>query len=241
MKSSYKVYDYVKSFERIDTIINESENSFEEFDEIPCRDKLTFTNGFYVYCTVLYVDIRGSSKLLDKHNRPKLAKLYRSYISEVIAIMNGNINCTEVNIEGDCVWGVFKTPKKVDIDSVFSIAAQISSLVDIMNYKFRKKSIEQITIGMGMDYGRALMIKAGYSGSSINDVVWMGSVVNKASKFCSYGNKSNFDKKIMVSDVIFNNLNDNNKSLLNWNSTRQCYHGDIADRDMDEWYKNNCT
>lgn len=29
------------------------------------------------------------------------------------------------------------------------------------------------------------MIKAGYSGSTINDVVWMGEVVNVAAKLCA--------------------------------------------------------
>ncbi len=31
-----------------------------------------------------------------------------------------------------------------------------------------------------MDYGRVLMIKAGFAGSGINDVVYMGDVVNRA-------------------------------------------------------------
>lgn len=37
-------------------------------------------------------------------------------------------------------------------------------------------------VGIGLAYGRALMIKAGYKGSTINEVVWMGDVVNEASK-----------------------------------------------------------
>ena len=80
MESNFSTYRYLDSFERIDTIIAESENSFEELNGIPSREKLTFANGFYVFCSALVVDIRESSKLPDKHNRPKLAKLYRSYI-----------------------------------------------------------------------------------------------------------------------------------------------------------------
>lgn len=233
-------FDIAKSSERMDSIIMESDNSFEELKEIPSRANLTFTNGFYVNCSALFVDIRGSSDLPSKHTRPKLAKLYRVYISEIVALMNSFNRCAEVNIAGDCVWGVFKTPNKSDIDTVFAHAAQISSLVTIINYKFQRNCIEQIKIGIGLAYGRALMIKAGYKGSTINDIVWMGEVVNEASKLCSYGNKEYFDKKVMVQEAFYNNLKQTNKDLLEVNVTRNCYHGNIMNTTMNNWYKENC-
>ncbi|KKQ79464.1 MAG: hypothetical protein UT03_C0053G0009 [Candidatus Moranbacteria bacterium GW2011_GWD2_38_7] len=95
-------------------------------------------------------------------------------------------------------------------------------------------------MGIGVDYGRALMIKSGFSGSGINEVVWMGDVVNQASKLCHFGNKSALDCEIMVSKVIYDNLNNHNKSLLSWNSIRDCYHGNIVNMDMDKWKNDNC-
>lgn len=240
MESHYIEYDYLKSFERIDTIIAASDNSFEELKEIPSRDKLTFTNGFYVYCSALFVDIRDSSQLPEKHTRPKLAKLYRVYLSEIVAVMNGNDVCAEVNIVGDCVTGIFKTPYKSDIESVFSTAAKIASLVDVLNCKFKRSDIEQITVGIGMSYGRALMIKAGYKGSGINDIVWMGDVVNEASKLASYGNKTRLDREMMVSTVFYNNLSEHNQGLLKWNSQRDCYHGYVINTRMNKWHEEHC-
>ena len=81
------------------------------------------------------------------------------------------------------------------------------------------------------------MIKAGFKGSGINDVVWMGDVLNEASRLCSYGNRGNNDKEIMVSDIIYNNLNEHNKKLLIWNSSRDCYHGNVIITEMDDWRK----
>jgi len=240
MKSNYIPYDFLKSVERIDEIISTSDSSFEELDHIPNRDELTFTNGFYVNCSALFVDIRKSSELPEKHKRPTLAKLYRVYISEVVAVMNGDSNCAEINVVGDCVWGIFKTPKKSDVDSVFCDAFTISSLVEIMNYKFRKNGIEEISIGIGLSDGRALMVKAGYKGSGINEVVWMGDVVNEASKLASYGSKTRYDREIMVSEVIYDNLNEHNQNLLKWNSDRNCYHGNVINSEMNEWYIENC-
>ena len=107
MKSNHQYYDFEKSRSRIDDILKTEDKSFEEVDFIPSRDRLTFNNGFYINKTsALFVDIRESSKLPSKYKRPVLARLYRSYISEVVAVINGNQYCAEVNINGDCVWGV---------------------------------------------------------------------------------------------------------------------------------------
>lgn len=240
MESNHISYEYIKSFERIDTIIETSDNSFEELDEIPSRDKLTYTNGFYVNCSALFVDIRDSSQIPNKHTRPKLAKLYRTYISEIVAIMNGNNLCSEINIVGDCVSGIFNTPYKSNFDSVFVTAVQISSFIDVLNCKFKKNNIEQINVGIGLSYGRSLMIKAGYSGSGINDIVWMGDVVNEASKLSSYGNNTWLDNKMMISSIFYNNLNEQNQEFLDWNIIRNCYHCNIVHNDMNSWYQEHC-
>jgi class 3 adenylate cyclase len=240
MESNYIYYDYINSFGRIDEIVSESDNSFQELSEIPSRDKLTFNNGFYVNCSALVVDIRNSSNLPNIHNRPKLAKLYRSYISETVAIMNGNSNCAEISIIGDGISGIFKTPYTNDIDAVFATGYTISSFIDVLNYKFKKHDIQQIGVGIGISYGRALMIKAGYKGSGINELVWMGDVVNEAHKLASFGNRTWSDKRIMASNDIYTNLNEDNKKLLERNQDRQCYHGNVGRTDIIEWYNQNC-
>jgi class 3 adenylate cyclase len=241
METNHTYYDFEKSRSRIDEILDESDKSFEELDSIPSRDKLTYKNGFYVNCTALFVDIRDSSILPTKHKRPALAKIYRSYISEVVAVMNGNLNCKEIEIDGDCISGIYNTPSKADIDSVFNNAYTISSILRILNCKFEKRGIENINIGIGIDYGRALMIKAGYNGSGLNKVVWMGDVVNSASNLCNKANKGWDSNEIFVSEDIFNNLNEQNQKLLSWNQKNSCYHGDVINTGMEEWYQNNCT
>lgn len=240
MKTNYIAYDHIKSFNRIEDIIAASDNSFEELNEIPSCDKLTYTNGFYVNCSALFVDIRGSSQLPEKHTRPKLAKLYRVFLSEIVAVMNGNNICAEVNIVGDCVSGIFNTSLKQEINEVFNTAARISSLIKVMNYKFEKNDIEQIEVGIGLSYGRALMIKAGYNGSGINDLVWMGEVVNEASELASYGNQTRSDMETMVSNIFYGNLNEPYQELLVRNYSRNCYNGNIICTEMNEWYQENC-
>ncbi len=236
-------YDVSKSAERIDNILDTSNDNFSDSSTIPLRSSLTYTNGYYVYITALFIDIVGSSDMTDEHKRPTLAKMYRSFISECVAIMNAETICKEINIHGDCVWGVFETPSKSNIDTVFSVSAKLNSMIRILNYKLKKKGYSEITVGIGIDYGRALMIQAGYSGSGINDVIWMGDVVNSASNICGIAGRDG-RKPIVVSPVIQNNLNQHNKGLLSsyydLNFMSTYYEADIINSDMQKWYEENC-
>ncbi len=236
-------YDVDKSAERIDSILSAGNGNFEDKDTLPSRNSLTYTNGYYVNITALFIDIVDSSDMTDEHYRPVLAKTYRSFISECTAIMNESSLCKEINIHGDCVWGVFDTPRKADINSVFSISAKLNSLINILNYKLDKKGYSQISVGIGMDYGRALMVKAGYSGSGLNDVIWMGDVVNSASHLSGEAGR-NWRKKIVVSSCIYNNLNEHNQGLLTsyyspMNSEIR-YEGDVINTTMEKWYDDHC-
>lgn len=236
-------YDVEKSAERMDDILNAGSGNYCDKDSIPARSSLTYTNGFYVNVTALFIDIVGSSDMTDSSKRPTLAKIYRSFISEATAILNDTgIKCKEISINGDCVWGVFDTPSKADVDAVFDTAARLNSMIKILNYKLRKKGYTEISVGIGIDDGRALMVKAGYSGSGLNDVIWMGDVVNSA---CHIANKAgrNGRKPVVVTDIIHSNLKENYQKLLN--STiiegKYYYEGDIINTSMDKWYEENCT
>lgn len=234
-------YDIVKSVERISEILDATSFNSNDQEGIPSRSLLTYSNGFYVNVTALFIDIVGSSDMTDSSKRTTLAKIYRSFISECTAIMNSSINCEEININGDCVWGVFRTQYQSEIDSVFSVAAQLNSLVSILNYKLRKKNYQQISVGIGIDYGRALMVKAGYSGSGLNDVIWMGDVVNKASNLCHLAGRDGREP-ILVSSIIQSNLCEEYKKLLTPTSVQRenCYSANVVNTNMEKWYEENC-
>ena len=176
MEANYKPYDYLAGLDRIDNILAIPQSNYEELDTLPSRDKLTFTNGFYANkCAAVFVDIRESSSLPSIYKRPALARLYRAYISEAVAILNACEKTVEVNIVGDGVWAIYNTPYKADIDGVFVAIARVNSLMKVLNYKLKEAGYNTpIKAGIGASWGRALMVKAGLSGSGINDVVYMG-------------------------------------------------------------------
>ncbi|MEU2617563.1 adenylate/guanylate cyclase domain-containing protein [Streptomyces sp. NPDC007157] len=241
MDSNHKTYNYISSFSRIDDILALPSGNYEEVNELPDRDRLTYTNGFYAKCSAVFVDIRKSSSLPDKYKRPKLAKLYRAYISEMVAIMNGSEQAREINIVGDGVWAVFNTPYKSNIDEVFSVIAQCNSLVKVLNHKLGKAGYsEPISVGIGAAYGRALMIKAGYSGSGISDVVYMGDVVNRAAKLAAKGSSGFLVPPIMLDGDFQFNLNEENKKMTEKNWNYDCHTANVVNTLMEQWYKDNC-
>jgi len=240
MKSDYKEFNLKESVERINELIESRESRFTELEGIPARNTLTFTNGFYVKCSVLSVDIRVQSEDADFYSNLGNLLLYRACVSEVTAVMNGNEKCAEINVVGNFVCGVFNTPWSEDVDEVFTTAAKISSVVDGINLKFKKTGLGELTVGLGLSYGKALLVKTGNRGSGFTDFVWMGDAVKEAATLASYGNKESTDRETMVSEIFHYNLNEQNKKLLTLNPTRNCYHGDIVNSYITNWYKQNC-
>jgi class 3 adenylate cyclase len=243
---NYKPYDHIASFDRIDEILAQPQGNFTEVDSLPDRDKLTFTNGFYAYCTALFVDIRESSELPSQYKRPRLARIYRAFISETVAILNSDSFVREVNIVGDCVWAVYNTPHTTDLDDVFSLASRVNILENVLNHKLAKAGYETpIYFGIGLSYGRALMIKAGYKGSAINDVVYMGDVVNQAAHLASRGGKRNGwsrTPRIHMDDVFRQNLNEHNQGLTRVVQLypSKVYSSDAVNMVMSDWLDVQC-
>lgn len=239
MEATKSQYEFKDSIQRIDEILDSADASYSDSNGIPSRDQLTFLNGFYVDVTVLFVDMRGSKELAENHSRPVLAKIFRAYISEVVAVLRSNDLVSEVFIEGDGVWAVFNTVTKQDVEGVFETAAMVSSLIDILNIKLANKGYATIAVGIGIEDGESLYIKAGYKGSGVNEVVWIGSVVGQAANLCKFGNRTTLDKEIQISPRVYESLSDAMKALFSYDRARDCYESDAINILMNNWVAAN--
>lgn len=239
MRTVYSEYSLRKSVERIDRILKAKDANYEECSTIPSRSLLTFDNGFYVNCCTLFIDIRNSSELPNQYRRPTLAKIYRAFISECVAVINGNRSCEEVNIHGDAVWGVFDGASQ-NVNLVFDTAAQLHSLVRTLDCRLRQSGMRGITAGIGLTYGQVLMIRAGLETSRISEVVWMGDVVNHASNLASLAARQG-NLPVLVSEAAFDRLRDSYKALLKRKNEAEYYEGGVISSSMEEWHKQNCT
>jgi class 3 adenylate cyclase len=238
-------YNFNDSFDRIQDILDSSE-TFESVDTVPNSDTLTYTNGYYFKCYSIFIDIRDSSKLPDKYQKRTLAKIYRAYISEIVALFQSSSNCKEINIVGDSVWAIYNAKINDDISQVFHAAYAACSIINTINYKLCKKSFDPIKVGIGIDKGDALMILAGYKGSGINDVIYMGGVVNNASKLCSKGGK-NYNGSIVISADVYNDLEGKGNGTTEYqtfftkNNIEDFYHASMVRIDMNNWLTDQQT
>ncbi len=240
MRGKAVPFDSAASYDRIEKIFDLPAGQFDKSDGIPADSNLTYENGFYVSPSAMMVDIRDSSSLNATHNRPVVAKLYRAYLSEVCGLMDAHQNCTTMSIRGDGVLGVFDTPLKVDINGLFDTAAKIYSTIKVLNYLARKKGYSTLRIGIGLAYGEALMVKAGFNGSGIYDTIWLGDVVNKAAHLSDHGSKQIGDPPVMIATDFYNNLKEIYKTFCKWDDVHECYQACIVNVMMEAWYTEHC-
>lgn len=182
-------YDYKKGKERLEEILDNKMEIIEN-GKIPKDDSFTFSNGYYGWVTGIFVDIRDSSTLFADKNKEKVAKVIRSFTSEIIEILRDDDNLREIGIRGDCVYAIYTTPQKVDIYELAEKTFWINTYMRMLNELLKKRSLPQIEVGIGMSSAQELVVKAGRKDVGINSKVWIGEAVTKASNLSSIGNKN---------------------------------------------------
>lgn len=139
---------------------------------------------------VLYVDMRDSTKISAAKRPETLAKIYSSFVRSMIAsarYYGGHVR----NIIGDRVMVVF------DKDDCFKKAIDTAILMNSVNKHILNRRIKNIDFkcGIGIDYGKMLIAKAGAirRGSETEfyrSLVWLGNPANVASKLTDIANKT---------------------------------------------------
>ena len=233
-----KTYNFIDSFDRIQEIID-SPSNFNQVSEIPNSDKLSYTNGYYLNCYSIFIDIMDSSKLVEIYQKQTLSKIFRAYISEVLALLESSTNCIDVNIVGNSVWAIYNAIKKEDVLQVFYAAYSANSLIRTLNYKLSQKSLDPIKVGIGIEKGDALMMLAGHEESKINKVIYMGSVISDARNLCAKACKSPINE-IVISKAVYDDLSGYKNKLENdfqkfFYQAESFYHGSIVNSGMNKW------
>lgn len=200
------MYDYKKGKERVISILS-NELDIETIDELPDDDNLTYANAYKSWVTAIFIDIRDSTSLFTKENKKDVSRVIRSFTSEVLEILRGVTNLREIGIRGDCVYAIYTTPKQNHINEIMDAAEYINTLIIMLNKLYKENNLPEISVGIGISSSKELIIKAGRKGTGINNKVWIGNAVTKASKFSSLGNK-NGNKPIIISPCTYSNIKD---------------------------------
>ena len=143
----------------------------------------------FLETTVLYVDMRRSTELSLQHHPHTVAKLYSAFVRAVTrcaAAFNGEVR----GIIGDRVMILF------DSEKCFENAVDTAVLINsVCTYVINKYFVHnQVTFGVGIDYGRMLATKTGIrrhgsAQQSYRSLVWLGRPANIASKLTDNANE----------------------------------------------------
>ncbi|MBQ7874055.1 MAG: adenylate cyclase [Oscillospiraceae bacterium] len=222
-------YDYKKGKERIEDILDNELKVIEQ-SEVPADSAFTFTNGYYSWVSAIFVDVRDSSTLFADNDKEKVSKIIRSFTSEIIEILRNDDNLREIGIRGDCVYGIYTTPKPSDIFEIADKTFYINTYMKMLNKLLQERSLPKIKVGIGMSTAQELVIKAGRKDVGINSKVWIGKAVTRASNLSSLGNK-NGNSALVYSSCSYRNFIDKlqerspKEDVKNWFT----YHNDEGD------------
>lgn len=197
-------YDYKAGKERIKEILDNNLDVIEK-DKIPQDNEFTFSNAYYGWVTGLFIDIRNSSKLFSEGDKELVSKIIRSFTSEIIEILRKDDNLREIGIRGDCVYSIYTTPSPNGIYEIVDKAVFVNTFLKMLNELLVERKLPSISVGIGISSSKELVIKAGRKGVNINNNVWIGDAVTKASNLSSLGNKNNY-KSIAISHLTYINM-----------------------------------
>ena len=102
-------------------------------------------------------------------------------------------NLREIGIRGDCVYAIYTTPSQNHEYSCLDKTSMINTYMQMLNKLLATKNYPQIDVGIGMATDKELVVKAGRKGTGINNLVWIGNAVTKASNLSSVANKNTID------------------------------------------------
>ena len=189
------------------------ENSMS--DQLPLTVSLSDSNKVYQgKASILFVDIRESTKLPEKYNTTQLVKIYRSYIRTVVQAIRYSGGVVR-DFMGDGVLAVFiDNEEGKSEDKSVRAARYITTAID----KFLNPALEQavkyrISCGIGIHTGSISLSKVGMKGREQQDdaenefgIAWIGNSTNLACKFSS----AVANGTIFISSSTYSELSDIN-------------------------------
>lgn len=170
--------------------------------------KLTFGNkGLRFEATVLHIDMRGSTAILNNHNRSTVAKIHMAYFHTITTLAH-SLGGSVRSFNGDSMLVFFPGTTKNTLSNAVQAAMLMKYMISNedsgINQLLRKYSA--IDFGIGLDDGKILCTKIGIGGDSNNKgLFWAGNAVNKSVRLSDLANDPNH---ICISDYVYNNLED---------------------------------
>ena len=161
-------------------------------NQLPLTHDLTDSNKIYRgKISVLFVDMRESTKLPEKFNDDQLVKIYRSYIRTVVQAIRYSGGVVR-DFMGDGVLAIFIDGEDgKSEDKAVRAARYTTTAVDkLLNPVLDQVMKHRISCGIGIHTGEITLSKVGMKGKEQQEdaedefgIAWIGNSTNLACKF----------------------------------------------------------
>ncbi len=247
-------FDYRKSKTNVINILT-SKTEIEK-KPIPKNDsEFTYENGIKSWVGALFVDIVDSSTLFKNQKDEIIARIMRSFSSEIIDILKGCDKIRQIGLRGDCVFAIYSAEYKSDLVDIFRLAYQINTFLKMFNKLLNNNQFPAVYAGIGLGVSEDLVIKAGKKGAGYNDLIFIGNAVVDASNLSSLANRLSIGSIAMNTtfyDNVIEELTKENVDYKIWIKPKytssygnfgysgaiEYYHCDIVQKSFDAWIDN---
>lgn len=151
---------------------------------VPKTEDIVMKNGGrLVDATYLYADLAGSSKMANTLSKEATAKIIRAYINTASRILR-NFGGEIRSFDGDRVMAIFMGADK-ETKAVRAALAISWAVFEVLRPKIKAnwsdgEKFSDITHGVGIDTGEALIVRGGVRDN--NDLISVGKAPNRAAK-----------------------------------------------------------
>jgi adenylate cyclase len=163
--------------------------------------------GKIIKTCVLYVDIRDSVKLVEKHQFNTMGKIYTAFTKSVLRIAD-YYGAKVRNIIGDRVMVVF--PSENCCTMAVHCAVTINHIAEEINRIFIGVNFK---CGIGVDFGEMRVIKVGTEkkddeNANFKNLIWVGYPANIASRLTDMANKEIEETyfEVFKEESVFNSI-----------------------------------
>lgn len=186
----------------------------EDRSNIPKLEDLPDSNK--IYCckvSMLFVDIRDSTRLTTLYDNAQLAKIYRSYVRVIVQSVRYSGGVVK-DFMGDGILAVFiDDNERSEVKSVNAARYIVTCIDKILNPILYSNLGYKISCGIGIHTGEIAVSKVGMKGKVEDSkeeeygLVWMGESTNLACKF----SESVGDGAILVDKSTYSYIEDKDK------------------------------
>ncbi|WP_028904476.1 hypothetical protein [Prevotella sp. P6B4] len=224
------IYNFSESLSRIDSIL--SSNIPEKAARaIPSVENINSSSEYLSQATVIHVKYEIVPDMWHPVDKKLNLPVIQSFVSEAICVGGSSSCCKDIMITADYLRLVYDTSLKTELNEALDDAARIRTLAMVVSKLAKQREYPMIKASVGMDYGTVTMLPVNLIDSRYPRFIWTGEVVDRAQQ-----NAGKADDDIVISDVVWKNLTDNNRKLFETDGfSFSTYRGKIVNIAMNNW------